>query len=267
MNVTAATITVCPSDAPWKELKPEEHRRSTSKQYVSAVAREFDETAPHSRVAGQQADPGHFELPETKPLVEEELMKQIDEVIMKEKAEEYEKKIAREMKKDREPAARGAITPAQYDVHFPLIKSTAKPNKSTMLTNQHLDRDSAASVSSSHREGLSSGRLPSAPRSHPASREGPPPPTDPPPPPPPGPPSAPPQPATISRFDAQQIGNIARSGKAKSIKDLPISFHALDFAGQKLYRPMHHCFITHRAMYIVVFNLQELVKQLTDAEV
>ncbi len=34
-----------------------------------------------------------------------------------------------------------------------------------------------------------------------------------------------------------------------------------DFAGQVLYRPMHHCFITHRAIYIVAFKLNELVKR------
>lgn len=33
-----------------------------------------------------------------------------------------------------------------------------------------------------------------------------------------------------------------------------------DFAGQPLYHPMHHCFITYRAMYIVAFKLNEIVK-------
>ena len=31
-----------------------------------------------------------------------------------------------------------------------------------------------------------------------------------------------------------------------------------DFAGQPLYHPMHHCFITYRAMYIVAFKLNEI---------
>ena len=33
-----------------------------------------------------------------------------------------------------------------------------------------------------------------------------------------------------------------------------------DFAGQPLYHPMHHCFITYRAMYIVTFKLNEIVE-------
>jgi len=33
-----------------------------------------------------------------------------------------------------------------------------------------------------------------------------------------------------------------------------------DFAGQPLYHPMHHCFITYRAMYIVTFKLNEIAE-------
>ena len=35
-----------------------------------------------------------------------------------------------------------------------------------------------------------------------------------------------------------------------------LCFEALDFAGQKEYRPMHHCFMSRRAVYVVVCNLQ-----------
>ena len=37
---------------------------------------------------------------------------------------------------------------------------------------------------------------------------------------------------------------------------------AWDFAGQPLYHPMHHCFITYRAMYIVTFKLNEFVERM-----
>ena len=46
----------------------------------------------------------------------------------------------------------------------------------------------------------------------------------------------------------------------KSSQNLDPTFHTIDFAGQKHYRPMHHCFITHRALYIVAFKLPEMVK-------
>ena len=37
-----------------------------------------------------------------------------------------------------------------------------------------------------------------------------------------------------------------------------LQYNTLDFAGQKEYRAMHHCFIVRRAIYLVVFNLQVL---------
>ena len=36
--------------------------------------------------------------------------------------------------------------------------------------------------------------------------------------------------------------------------------NALDFAGQKMYRLMHHCFISRQALYLVVFDIEEMVK-------
>ena len=69
----------------------------------------------------------------------------------------------------------------------------------------------------------------------------------------------PPPRSTISQSSARKIEKLSRTGKGK---DPPLTFHTLDFAGQKLYRPMHHCFITQNAFYIVVFNLEDFVKWL-----
>ena len=56
---------------------------------------------------------------------------------------------------------------------------------------------------------------------------------------------------------------------AKAVRHVPkkvqkndLTFHTIDFAGQKLYRHMHHCFITRKAMYIVVFKLPTLLEYL-----
>ena len=43
-----------------------------------------------------------------------------------------------------------------------------------------------------------------------------------------------------------------RSGETESV----LQYNTLDFAGQKEYRAMHHCFVIRRAIYLVVFNLQ-----------
>ena len=44
-----------------------------------------------------------------------------------------------------------------------------------------------------------------------------------------------------------------------------LHLNTYDFAGQDMYRPMHHCFITRRALYLVVFNLQSMMKYLEKA--
>ena len=62
---------------------------------------------------------------------------------------------------------------------------------------------------------------------------------------------------SISYTESKHIVKRLKSSRADSAEKL--IFHAIDFAGQPLYRPMHHCFITHRAIYIVVFNLQEIL--------
>ena len=49
---------------------------------------------------------------------------------------------------------------------------------------------------------------------------------------------------------------ISVAKKGNEITDPILHLNTLDFAGQKLYRPMHHCFIVRRAVYLLVFNLQ-----------
>ena len=45
--------------------------------------------------------------------------------------------------------------------------------------------------------------------------------------------------------------------KVKDVEKL--TFTTYDFAGQPLYRPMHHCFITQRSVFAIVFNAQEFI--------
>ena len=44
-------------------------------------------------------------------------------------------------------------------------------------------------------------------------------------------------------------------------EDKGIKFSVWDFAGQRLYEPMHHTFLTRRALYLIVFNLAELTEK------
>ena len=61
----------------------------------------------------------------------------------------------------------------------------------------------------------------------------------------------------LSRRYIQSINRKLKS-TSRSKKEPTLHLNTFDFAGQKEYRPMHHCFITRRSIYLVVFNLQKL---------
>ena len=46
--------------------------------------------------------------------------------------------------------------------------------------------------------------------------------------------------------------------------NIPLKFSSFDFAGQKHYKPMHHCFLTSRAVYVVAFNVRHLLDDQQD---
>ena len=62
----------------------------------------------------------------------------------------------------------------------------------------------------------------------------------------------------LSRRHSKAINKLMK-GDIDELVELALTYNALDFAGQKEYHPMHHCFITRRAIYLVVFNLQKMV--------
>ena len=47
----------------------------------------------------------------------------------------------------------------------------------------------------------------------------------------------------------------------KNIPGFPLKFSSFDFAGQDHYKPMHHCFISSRAVYVVAFNVRNLLDE------
>ena len=73
--------------------------------------------------------------------------------------------------------------------------------------------------------------------------------------------------ASLPRSDIMDIARKVKLKKRPMVKEGNLIFHAIDFAGQALYRPMHHCFITHRAVYFVVFKLTDLMKHIRGGEI
>lgn len=61
----------------------------------------------------------------------------------------------------------------------------------------------------------------------------------------------------VNTRERSKVNEIVK-GKQKH-KKLQLEFNTLDFAGQKCYRPMHHCFISRRAMYMVVFKIPDML--------
>ncbi len=67
------------------------------------------------------------------------------------------------------------------------------------------------------------------------------------------------QPLAMLNWRQSSILDIAVKKRVVDSKNPPLVFNTLDFAGQKLYRPMHHCFISRRALYIVVFKIPDML--------
>ena len=70
-----------------------------------------------------------------------------------------------------------------------------------------------------------------------------------------------PDPPRPTRMFSDPSTSRALDRKLKSggsdVENPKLTFTTYDFAGQDLYRPMHHCFITQRSVFVIVYNSQE----------
>ena len=64
----------------------------------------------------------------------------------------------------------------------------------------------------------------------------------------------------LNRRQSDLIGNIVKSKKGLKKNHPSLVLNTLDFAGQKTYIPMHHCFISRRAIYIIVFKIPAMLE-------
>lgn len=63
---------------------------------------------------------------------------------------------------------------------------------------------------------------------------------------------------TLEPREGAKINDILRSG-AQDRKEPSLLLNTLDFAGQQHYKPMHYCFISRRALYVIVFRVPDML--------
>lgn len=63
------------------------------------------------------------------------------------------------------------------------------------------------------------------------------------------------EPTSVCRLDWKERNKLDKKIMCKQSYNPPVFLNVLDFAGQDMYRPMHHCFITRQALYLIVFEL------------
>ena len=71
---------------------------------------------------------------------------------------------------------------------------------------------------------------------------------------------------TLGRKHYSRLNQLLKKRADVKYKGPSLVLNTLDFAGQKEYRPMHHCFISRRALYLAVFKAPDMVKYIEKIE-
>ena len=246
----------------WEEKPKENREEQINKTYIDGVLETLHAELPLSEEVNSIK-----EEHEPEPVLsEDELMKQIEDIRMQLEniREELTQKrvlsqfqVIHEAPSDKVPPHRHRYPPtappkASQDEH----QVQPPPHKSSISTKGHKDKpksenvtprvhtDSKNSPANSQSEGVNVS-TPEIPPEEPKKKA-----TTP----------------NISRRESQSIDKKLKAkkkeAKDKATEPIQLELRTLDFAGQKQYRPMHHCFITRRAMYLVVFNLQKMIEHI-----
>ena len=232
------------SSETWTEVNSEDIARGNESQFASSVA---EGVRPHltSGVTPERAPP-----PTPKALAE--ALTKIDK---------YLKKVEEEAK--RAPVHVPAKTPApQAEVPTEANVTAPKASASSVSVPQAATTHHTTEPPMEHRTAAPQSAVPSdtaTPKPEQPEKEVKP-----------RPPHSPPRAADPTTRHSHNIRRQSDIGRrlGKSIvstakcgldqKEPVLQYNTLDFAGQKEYRAMHHCFIVRRAIYLVVFNLQVL---------
>ena len=229
----------------WQEVRPEDQARGHEKQFINSVAEELKVSLSGNR--GKRKDKERSP-PNTKTLTAE-----IDDIshflyAIQQASQEpplpptpaaHYAEGGRPSAMHRAEAA--PRTQPSKTKHFPL-SSSMKPKQAETSHAEPRPHDPPKPPATAIPKPVVPTQSPQVPQ--------------PPQPPPPSPAPGRNEPLKFSRRVSKSIVSTAKQGTNE--EDPVLHLNTLDFAGQRVYRPMHHCFIVRRALYLVVFNLQEV---------
>ena len=225
----------------WQEVQPEDQAKHREKQFITSVAEEIKESLSINRGEGRDE--------ERHPPDTEALSAEIDDISFFldtiQQASLPPAPAAHYTEGGRPSAMHRAEavphTQPSKKKHFPPGSSQKPKRGATTLAKprrRHRPKPPATAVPK-----------PVVPTQSPQVPQ-------PPQPPPPSPAPGRNEPLKFSRRVSKSVVFTAKQGAKE--EEPVLHLNTLDFAGQRVYRPMHHCFIVRRALYLVVFNLQEV---------
>lgn len=222
------------SSETWKEVNPNDVAKSNERQFIHSVAEEFH---PHFSKSKNTSPPNR-----------EVLIRRVSVI------KSYLDKVEEEAKKPTQPPAKkvhqtlGNTPPLKQHIHVTVPRPPKAHIPSPVTTSSEPEPRSVAKHVAPAKPSLQYSNPNPQPAPHPQNAE------------------------LLKPLNKQKESDqrqshiglglnkaIISSAKRSQLAVEPVlQYNTLDFAGQKEYRAMHHCFIVRRAIYLVVFNLQTL---------
>ena len=229
----------------WQEVQPEDQARGHEKQFINSVAEDLKGLLSGNR--GKRRDK------EKSPPNTQTLTAEIDDIS---RFLDTIQQVSQEPPLPPTPAAHYAEggrpsamhraeavprTQPSKTKHFPLSNSM-KPKQAETSHAKPRPRDPPKPPATAVSKPVVPTQSPQVPQ--------------PPQPPPPSPAPGRNKPLKFSRRVSKSVVSTAKQGAKE--EEPVLYLNTLDFAGRGVYHSMHHCFIVRRALYLVVFNLQEV---------
>ena len=232
------------SSETWEEVKPEDVAKRNESQFASSIAEDFKDNFARNQTVAHPTQPD-----ELRKIMEEvkKYLKEIEEAARAQSTERvpYIPRPKRPAEPQRKSGDSSTKAPKRPKPSVPSTTAVQGENTPTERENSAITSSRKTSTSQPKLGTAAVSRRvqvrPQAVRSQPSTTQE---------------VVSSPRMPKIGRHLSKTIVSTAKKGSASP--EAKLQYNTLDFAGQKEYRAMHHCFIVRRAIYLVVFNLQIL---------